>query len=124
MLYGFITKYTDIFCGKNQRSFSHFFDKKYWHILDINVRNFNETLTKDIFSFEQPGSGRLYLQAIQPSALSVKDSPPMDLSPFFSAIFYKGNKFCDIPFCILAGQRPSKIGSKLKEHNILLWGAN
>ena len=26
-------------------------------ILDINVRNFNETLTNDIVRFEQPGPG-------------------------------------------------------------------
>ena len=32
-----------------------FFHKKYWHILDINVWNFNETLTNDVVSFEQPG---------------------------------------------------------------------
>ena len=30
-----------------------FFNKKYWHILDISVWNFNETLTNDVFSFEQ-----------------------------------------------------------------------
>ena len=32
-----------------------FFKKKYWHISDINVWNFNEMLTNDIVSFEQPG---------------------------------------------------------------------
>ena len=32
-----------------------FFNKKYWHISDINVGNFNETLTNDVVSFEQPG---------------------------------------------------------------------
>ena len=37
VFYNFITKYTDIFCLKNERSFSHFFNKKYWHISDINV---------------------------------------------------------------------------------------
>ena len=41
------------------KSFSHFLNKKYWRkkywrILDINVWNFNETLTNDIVSFEQP----------------------------------------------------------------------
>ena len=40
------------------KSFSHFFNKKYWHILDINVWNFNETLTNDVVSFEQPGPDR------------------------------------------------------------------
>ena len=34
-----------------------FFNKKYWQILDISVWNFNETLTNDIVSFEQPGPG-------------------------------------------------------------------
>ena len=34
-----------------------FFNKKYWQIQDINVWNFNETLTNDVVSFEQPGPG-------------------------------------------------------------------
>ena len=34
-----------------------FFQQKYGHIWDINVWNFNETLTNDIVSFEQPGPG-------------------------------------------------------------------
>ena len=58
MFYDFITKYTQIFCWKNKRSFctfSNFFDKKYWHICYINVWNFNETLTNNVVSFEQPG---------------------------------------------------------------------
>ena len=41
------------------------FRQKYWHIWDINIWNFNETLTNDIFSFEQPGPvklQRIYLQ--------------------------------------------------------------
>ena len=37
------------------KSFSHFFNKKYWHFWDINVWNFKETLTNDVVSFEQPG---------------------------------------------------------------------
>ena len=37
------------------QSVSQFFIKKYWRILDINVLNFNETLTNDVVSFEQPG---------------------------------------------------------------------
>ena len=37
------------------KSFSHFFNKKYWQILDINVGKFNETLTNNVVSFEQPG---------------------------------------------------------------------
>ena len=31
--------------------------QKYWHILDINVWNFNEALTNDVVSFEQQGPG-------------------------------------------------------------------
>ena len=31
-----------------------FFQQKYWHIWDTNVRNFNVSLTNDIVSFEQP----------------------------------------------------------------------
>ena len=35
---------------------SHFFfSKKYWHIWEINFWKFNETLTNDVVSFEQPG---------------------------------------------------------------------
>ena len=37
------------------KSFSHFFNKKYWHIWDINVWNFNVLLTNEVVSFEQPG---------------------------------------------------------------------
>ena len=37
------------------QSFLHFFNKKYWQILDSNFWKFNETLTNDVVSFEQPG---------------------------------------------------------------------
>ena len=37
------------------KSFSHFSNKKYWHISYINVWNFNEMLTNDNVSFEQLG---------------------------------------------------------------------
>ena len=37
------------------RHFSHFFNKKYWQIADINISNFNEMLTNDVVSFEQLG---------------------------------------------------------------------
>ena len=37
------------------KSFSLFFQQKYWHILDMNTWNFNETLTNDVVSFKQPG---------------------------------------------------------------------
>ena len=39
------------------KSFSQFFNKKYWHIREINFWKFNETLTNDVVSFEQPGPG-------------------------------------------------------------------
>ena len=61
-VYDFITKNTYIFGWKKWekllhcfcKSFSHFFNKKYWHIGDINVWNFNEMLTNAVVSFEQP----------------------------------------------------------------------
>ena len=65
MYYNFIIKYTDIFVEKKCekllqcKSFSHLFNKKYWHILDIKVLNLNETLTNDIVCFEQPGPDHL-----------------------------------------------------------------
>ena len=34
-----------------------FFPQKYWHIWEINFWKFNETLTNDVVSFEQPGPG-------------------------------------------------------------------
>ena len=37
---------------KWEKSFSHFFNKKYWCNSDINIWNFNETLTNDVVSFE------------------------------------------------------------------------
>ena len=48
MFYNFITKCT--------AKASHLFStKKYWYISALNVRSFNETLTNDVISFEQPG---------------------------------------------------------------------
>ena len=38
-----------------RKAFHMFFNKKYWRIWDIKVWNFNETLTNDVDSFEQPG---------------------------------------------------------------------
>ena len=61
MFYDFITKYTDIFVEKMKKTFAiqklltFFSTKKYWGIWDINVWNFNETLTNDVVSFEQQG---------------------------------------------------------------------
>ena len=34
-----------------------FLNKTFWHFSDINVWNFNETLTNDVISFEQPAPG-------------------------------------------------------------------
>ena len=56
--FDFITKYTEIFCWKNGRSFcnekaSHIFKQKYWHFWDIRVWNVDEKFTNDIISFEQ-----------------------------------------------------------------------
>ena len=53
-------KYTDIFVEIMWEAFAlqkllTFFDKKYRHIWDINVWNFNKSLTNDVVSFEQPG---------------------------------------------------------------------
>ena len=57
MFYDLITKYSDIFCWKNERSlnFLHYFNKKYWHISDTYLRNFKEMLTDNVVSFEQLG---------------------------------------------------------------------
>ena len=53
-------KYTDIFVEKIKEAFAPqklltFFQQKYWYISDINIWNFNETLTNDVVSFERPG---------------------------------------------------------------------
>ena len=58
MFYNFITNYTHVFVEKNVRSFCTIFccfQQKYWYISDINVRNFSETVTNEVVSFEQPG---------------------------------------------------------------------
>ena len=41
--------------GLQCKSFSHFFNKKYWRIWDVKVWSFNSSLTNDVVSFEQPG---------------------------------------------------------------------
>ena len=49
-----------------------FFNKKYWHIWDIKVWNFNVPLTNDVVSFEQPGPDVLnYLQWVYFAPLTV-----------------------------------------------------
>ena len=44
---------TLIFLLKKWEKLLTHFQQKYWRILDINVWNFNETLTNDVVSFEQ-----------------------------------------------------------------------
>ena len=44
------------------KSFSHYFNKNYWRISVINILNFNDTLTNDVVSFEQPGPGIFLLK--------------------------------------------------------------
>ena len=46
------------------REASHiFFNKKYRLICDINVWNFNDMLTNDVVSFEQPGPGIVFYKS-------------------------------------------------------------
>ena len=52
---GFNIQYSDIFCGKNVSSYSHFFSQEFQHICVSLDVNFNESLTNDIVSFEQLG---------------------------------------------------------------------
>ena len=59
MFYDFITKYTEIFVEKMREAFA-----LHWHIWEINFWKFNETLTNDVVSFEQPGPGWLKQTAI------------------------------------------------------------
>ena len=59
----FIISDTDIFVEKMREAFAlckSFLQFFYQKIL-ANFRNFNETLTNDIVSFEQPGPGKLSL---------------------------------------------------------------
>ena len=49
-----------------------FFQQKYWHILDVNVRNFNETVTNDVISFEQPGPANYFQLMISGTLLTIK----------------------------------------------------
>ena len=61
MFFDFIIKYTEIFVEKMREAFLTFFHHKYWHIWEIIFWKFNETLTNDVVSFEQPGPGSLSL---------------------------------------------------------------
>ena len=76
------------------KSFSHFFNKKYWHISDIYVWNFNETLTNDVVSFEQLG-----LEVKVFSTLSVNlnrlHGPPMLVDKtYFGLVICNHANFC------------------------------
>ena len=55
-----------------QNNLSFFSNKKYWHISDIEVWNFNVSLTNDIDSFEQLGPGLHYLPRILNSSRNWK----------------------------------------------------
>ena len=46
------------------RSFSHFVNKKYWHISDINFRNFNKMWTNIVINFEQPSPGEFFSMSV------------------------------------------------------------
>ena len=48
------------FVEKWEKLASHIFQQKYWHISDINIWNFNKTLTNDVFSFEQAGPEQIW----------------------------------------------------------------
>ena len=41
-----------------------FFQQKYWHVRDIIVWNFNETLTNGVVSFEQPDPDEVWLHIL------------------------------------------------------------
>ena len=87
MYYDFMTKYTEIFCLKSERSFctakaSHSFPTKNIGMSEkLTYEKFNETLTNEVVSFEQPGpvfQGSLHkaVEASQNDAaeISVSDS--------------------------------------------------
>ena len=81
MLYNFITL---IFCWKNEGAF-HIFSTKNWHIWDINVGNFHETLTNGFVRFEQPGLERHVRRHVSAeTSLMLKHFLPY----LFVALFY------------------------------------
>ena len=59
MFYNFITKCSEFFVEKIREAYakaSHIFSTKILgNFRYFNVRNFNETLTNDVVTFEQPG---------------------------------------------------------------------
>ena len=78
---------------KNESSFAlqkllTFFRQKNWHISDISIWNFNETLTNDVFSFEQPGHDFLRLHSV-----IFLHKTPSTLREF-SKSFYRALEFC------------------------------
>ena len=54
------------------QSFTHFFNKTYRLIWDIKVWFFNDTLTNDVVSFEQPSPGFEYVVSIYMPVILMK----------------------------------------------------
>ena len=71
------------------KSFSYFFNKKYWHICEINVLNFKEMLTNDVISFEQPGP------VLLTSYVNTQHSARINLSQIFC--IYKSDFVSETP---------------------------
>ena len=124
MFYDFITNYTDIFCWKKWekllhcKSFSHFFNKKYWCIWDINIWNFNEMLINNIVSSEQSGPFLIkneHLFTIYKILINV-------CRHTFQFFCLSRETTFMIPCCFLGRWNSSKKGSTLKR--IALKGAN
>ena len=60
------------------QKFLTIFQQKYWRISDMNILNFNDTLTNDIVSFEQPGPGLFWLFPV------IKSVPVKFTHPFLA----------------------------------------
>ena len=75
------------------KSFSYFFNKNYRRILDINVLNFNATLTNDVVSFEQPGPGVVLFSILPPFSVGVnskrKEFTPIGANSFKSRPYFR-----------------------------------
>ena len=111
------------------------FQQKYWRISDINVGNFNETLTNDVVGFEQRAlvlmlalipegslqraamtliyqSRHMYscfvcLMLVVPLTSDLKVN--WYTSIFFGHVF-KGRQFLRIPVCLTGGRMFPKMG--------------
>ena len=73
------------------QKFSHYFNKKYCHIREFNFWKFNETLTNDVVSFEQPGPEKQNLLLIENNTLEslLPYFPPPGFLPNFDLDFLK-----------------------------------